>query len=90
MLRPLRTESFEDCRTWHLDLIKDCREMVKAVQSAMPKMSQGNKALAREVIADQQQIIKATYGKLKEMQRWWLREGQKNEGKRLLEETPSA
>lgn len=75
VLRPTLYESFEDCRDFHLDFIHVCQDLIKAIQQTIKNHPDWDHTLAREVIKQKQDIIKSTYAELKEMQRWWLREG---------------
>lgn len=89
VLRPLLTETFEDCRDFYLDFIHVSQDLIKAIQLTIKNHPDWDHTLAREVIKQEQDIIKSTYAELKEMQRWWLREGKNVKDKQLLEETSS-
>lgn len=89
VLRPLLTETFEDCRDFHLDFIHVSQDLIKAIQQTIKNHPDWDHTLAREVIKQEQEIIKTTFAELKEMQRWWLREGKNGKNQQLLEETSS-
>ena len=84
MIRPLLSESVEDCRAFHLSCIRTSSECIKVLRTITGK----NAKLAKEIIRKEQQYIKQTYADIKEMQRWWVREGKKKyvERQQLLEE----
>ena len=90
VLRPTMYESFEDCRDFHFDFIHTCQDLIQTIQTIIKNHPERDHTLAREVIKQEQDIIKTIYAELKEMQRWWLREGKKDgKRKQLLEKTSS-
>lgn len=77
MLRPTIYETFEDCRDFHFSFIHTCQDLIKAIQHTIKNSPSGDHTFARQIIKQEQDIIKAIYVELKEMQRWWIREGKK-------------
>lgn len=89
VLRPLMYETFEDCRDFHFDLIHTSQNLINAIQATIDNHPDWDHTLAREVIKSEREIIKSTYAELKEMQRWWIREGKNGKEQQLLEKTSS-
>lgn len=86
--RPSIYETYKDCRNFYLDIIKVNSDLIKAIQKSMPFADKETNTLANKVIIENRTQIINIYAGLKEMHRWWIREG-KNEKQRLLEKTSS-
>ena len=70
IIRPTLYESFEDCRSFWLDYIEDCRALIKTIKATMRRLPTMDTRLAQEVISEQQELVKEVFAALKEMQRW--------------------
>lgn len=86
MIRPLLGETFNECKAFYWSYIHTSQELIKAIQNC----SLAKTPLAKEVISQERQIIKQTYVELKELQRWWEKEGKNEQKNRLLEKTSTA
>ena len=85
MIRPLIGESFNECKAFYWSYIHTCQELIKAIQNT----GIANTPLAKEVIRQERDQIKRTYAELKELQRWWDKEGKNGKKQQLLAKTSS-
>ena len=85
MIRPVKGETIATCKAFYWDTIHTSQKLIKAIQGSSVK----NTDIAREVVKQEQQLIKDTYADLKELQRWWEKEGKNEVQKRLLEKKSS-
>ncbi len=76
MLRPTAYQTFDELRDFYLDYIRVNREVMKALKGGIDRSSDVQfKKDCWESIHITQEENKRIYEKLKECQRWWIKEG---------------